>query len=104
MKRARSVDEYINDAGVWKDELKRLRTILQSTDLEEDVKWGGPCYTYDGKNVVGMAGFRSYFGRLDAARSCGHMCFPTECRLLSISWYPSQCPRNRVARNLLPCK
>ena len=53
MKRARSVDEYINDAGLWKDELKRLRTILQSTDLEEDVKWGGPCYTYNGKNVVG---------------------------------------------------
>ena len=62
MKRVKSVDEYIADAGVWKRELKRLREILQSTDLEEDVKWGGPCYTYNGKNVVGMAGFKSYFG------------------------------------------
>jgi uncharacterized protein YdeI (YjbR/CyaY-like superfamily) len=62
MKRANSVDEYIADAGNWQDELRRLREILLSTDLEEDVKWGGPCYTYGGKNVVGMAGFKSYFG------------------------------------------
>jgi hypothetical protein len=62
MKRAKSVDEYIADAGSWKSELKRLREILQSTELEEDVKWGGPCYTYNGKNVVGMTGFKSYFG------------------------------------------
>ena len=45
MKRAKSVDEYIADAGSWKGELKRLREILQSTELKEDVKWGGPCYT-----------------------------------------------------------
>ena len=62
MKRAKSVDEYIADVGSWKSELKRLREILQSTELEEDVKWGCPCYTYNGKNVVGMAGFKSYFG------------------------------------------
>jgi len=62
MKRAKSVDEYIADAGSWKSELKRLREILQSTELEENIKWGGPCYTYNGKNVVGMAGFKSYFG------------------------------------------
>lgn len=23
---------------------------------------GGPCYTYDGKNIVGIGGFKSYFG------------------------------------------
>ena len=62
MRRSRTVDEYIEDAGIWKDELKHLRSILQATELEEDVKWDGPCYTYGGKNVVGMAGFKSYFG------------------------------------------
>ena len=62
MKRANSVDEYIADEGIWKNELKRLREILQSTELEEELKWGGPSYTYDGKNIVGMAGFKSYFG------------------------------------------
>ena len=62
MKKARSVDKYIADASTWQDELKRLREILLATELKEEVKWGAPCHTYDGKNVVGMAGFKSYFG------------------------------------------
>ncbi len=62
MRRARSVDDYITDASAWQGELERLREILLSTELDEELKWGGPCYTYDGKNVVGMAGFKSYFG------------------------------------------
>ncbi len=33
-----------------------------STGLKEEVKWGGPVYTYQGKNLVGLAGFKSYFG------------------------------------------
>ena len=36
--------------------------MLAGTDLTEEIKWGAPCYTFDGKNVVGMAGFKSYFG------------------------------------------
>lgn len=62
MKRAGSVDAYIADGRAWQGELKRLREILLSTGLREEVKWGAPCYTYDGKNVVGIAGFKSYFG------------------------------------------
>ena len=62
VKRHKTVDDYIANAAQWQDELKRLREILQSTELTEDVKWGGPCYTYDGKNVVGIGGFKSYFG------------------------------------------
>lgn len=62
MKRAKSVDEYIAGVDKWQKQLVRLREILRSTDLQEGVKWGAPCYTIDGKNVVGMAGFKSYFG------------------------------------------
>ena len=62
MQRHKTVDDYIENAAQWQDELKRLREILQSTELTEEVKWGGPCYTYDGKNVVGIGGFKSYFG------------------------------------------
>lgn len=62
MKRAKSVDEYIADATNWQTELKRLREILLSTDLEEDVKWGAPCYTVGGQNVVGIGAYKSYFG------------------------------------------
>ena len=52
----------MKNASHWPDELTRLREILLATDLTEDVKWGGPCYTYHGKNVVGIGGFKSYFG------------------------------------------
>jgi len=62
MQRYTSVDDYIKNAGQWQAELTKLREILNSTELEETVKWGAPCYTIDGKNIVGMAGFKSYFG------------------------------------------
>lgn len=62
MKRFKTVDDYVASRVLWKDEIKRLREILQTTDLTEEVKWGGPCYTYEGKNVVGIGGFKSYFG------------------------------------------
>ena len=62
MKRAKSVEEFIETAEHWRQELRRLRNILTATNLTEDVKWGGPCYTYKGKNVVGIGAFKSYFG------------------------------------------
>lgn len=36
----------------WAEELQELRSILLSTQLKEEVKWGGPCYTHEGNNVV----------------------------------------------------
>ena len=62
MQRAKSVDDYIENANAWQDELIRLREILRATQLPEEVKWGGPCYTYKGKNIVGIGAFKSYFG------------------------------------------
>ncbi len=60
MKRHKTVDDYIANAGDWQAELKRLREILKATPLTEDVKWGAPCYTHKGKNVVGLAAFRNW--------------------------------------------
>lgn len=62
MKRAKSVDEYISTSEMWRDELKQLREILNETALTEEIKWGAPCYSCDGKNVVGIGAFKSYFG------------------------------------------
>jgi uncharacterized protein YdeI (YjbR/CyaY-like superfamily) len=30
--------------------------------LSETVKWGGPCYTFNDRNVVGLGAFKAYFG------------------------------------------
>jgi len=62
MKGAKTVDEYIDNHEKWAPELRKLRKILQAADLVETVKWGAPCYTVDGKNVVGMAAFSEYAG------------------------------------------
>ncbi len=62
MKRFKTVEDYLNSLQQWKPEIARLRKILLKTDLQETIKWGSPCYTYQGKNVVGIGGFKSYFG------------------------------------------
>ncbi len=58
----KTVDDYLIDVSHWQDELMAMRRILLSTDLTETMKWGMPCYTSNGQNIVGMAGFKSYFG------------------------------------------
>ncbi|TFW22780.1 hypothetical protein E4L98_11710 [Duganella callida] len=54
------VDAFLSRAKNWQEEFRALREILQSCDLSEDFKWGQPCYTLDGRNVVLMHGFKEY--------------------------------------------
>lgn len=44
----------------WVTELKYLRSLLSKTELVEELKWGVPCYTYNGKNVSIIAAFKEY--------------------------------------------
>ena len=54
------VDAFIGHAEQWQDEFKTLRTIVLDSGLQEDLKWGKPCYTYEGNNVVLIHGFKKY--------------------------------------------
>lgn len=45
----------------WAKELDRLKAILSTSDLVETKKWGIPVFTFEGKNVVGIAGFKEHF-------------------------------------------
>jgi len=60
--RFKSVDDYIDNAAAWRRGLRTLRTVLLDCGLEETIKWGAPCFTRDGKNIVGLSAFKSYFG------------------------------------------
>jgi uncharacterized protein YdeI (YjbR/CyaY-like superfamily) len=62
MKREASAEAYFAEASNWRNEQLKLRSILLATPLSEEIKWGAPCYTCNGKNVVGIGGFKSYFG------------------------------------------
>ncbi len=53
-------DFFFNKTGKWQSDFEKLRTIALSTELQEDVKWGCPCYTYEGKNIFLIHGFKNY--------------------------------------------
>ena len=69
-----SVDSYLTDGcgrcdkyrtpqckvHRWTDTLRALRAVLQDTELVETMKWGAPCYTLDGTNVLMMGAFTSF--------------------------------------------
>ena len=46
----------------WTVELNLLKEIIGQTELVETIKWGGPVYVLNGKNVLGISGFKTYFG------------------------------------------
>jgi len=54
------VDEFLSKAKKWKEEYVKLREIILDCELTEEYKWMHPCYTYEGKNVVLIHGFKEY--------------------------------------------
>lgn len=70
-----AVDEYLAEGcgrcdkvgtaeckvNTWRDGLIELRSVLLDTSLVEDRKWGSPCYTFNGQNVVMIGTFKNDF-------------------------------------------
>jgi len=54
------VDAFLSRAKAWQEEFTQLRAIILDCGLDEDFKWGQPCYTLDGGNVVLIHGFKEY--------------------------------------------
>jgi len=44
----------------WQKEYEKLRKIILSCGLSEELKWGCPCYTFENNNIVLMHGFKEY--------------------------------------------
>lgn len=54
------IDPFFRKEKRWKEEFEKLRDIVLDCELIEDFKWMHPCYTYNGKNVVLIHGFKEY--------------------------------------------
>jgi uncharacterized protein YdeI (YjbR/CyaY-like superfamily) len=54
------VDWFFDKATPWQEEYKILRTLVLECGLNEELKWGVPCYTYNKHNVVLIHGFKEY--------------------------------------------
>ncbi|MGN7823680.1 hypothetical protein HGH92_27670 [Chitinophaga varians] len=57
---AEKVDAFMERSDKWREEFEKLREILLDCQLTEELKWGVPCYTYNGNNIVLMHGFKEY--------------------------------------------
>ncbi|MET0759499.1 MAG: YdeI/OmpD-associated family protein [Flavobacterium sp.] len=50
-----------NKVNSWSEEIELLNSIVAKTELVETTKWGGSVFTVNGKNVLGIGGFKNYF-------------------------------------------
>ncbi|WAC14119.1 YdeI/OmpD-associated family protein [Dyadobacter pollutisoli] len=55
-----NVDWYFNKAEKWQEEIGLLRTIALDCGLNEELKWGCPCYTFHKSNIVLIHTFKEY--------------------------------------------
>lgn len=54
------VDWYFDKAEKWQKEIEQLRKIVLSCGLQEELKWGCPCYVFEGTNTVLIHTFKEY--------------------------------------------
>jgi len=54
------IDIILSKTKKWQEEFKKLRMIILDCELTEELKWGWPCYMFQGKNIVLMHGFKEY--------------------------------------------
>jgi uncharacterized protein YdeI (YjbR/CyaY-like superfamily) len=54
------VDVFISKNKNWQEELEKLRMILLDCQLDEELKWGVPCYAFEKSNIVLMHVFKEY--------------------------------------------
>src|SRR2546430_9817359 len=54
------IDWFFMKAPEWQEEFEKLRTIVLDCGLNEELKWGCPCYTFEKRNIVLMHGFKEY--------------------------------------------
>lgn len=63
MKKNPKVDEYILNAAVFAQPiLNELRAILETAEqeLEETIKWGFPCFTYQNKIICSFSAYKNH--------------------------------------------
>ena len=56
------IDAYIARAEKWPNEIIDVRTILLDAGLSEEFKWGKPCYSHDGKNILILQEMKDFLG------------------------------------------
>jgi len=58
------VGAYISKAKKGQAEIKVLRAMLLEFPLNEELKWGKPCYAFEKSNIILIGSFKEYLGLL----------------------------------------
>jgi uncharacterized protein YdeI (YjbR/CyaY-like superfamily) len=53
-------DSFFSSAKKWQKEMLALRTLVLECGLNEELKWGVPCYTFQKSNILLIHGFKEY--------------------------------------------
>ncbi len=61
MSKVLNVEQYLKQHPNWEFELKELRNLFLSFEIEEGIKWGAPVYMIDGKNLFGLGAFKNHY-------------------------------------------
>ncbi len=54
------IEAYLEKHEKWKQQLVAMRTVLNATELREEVKWGSPSYSLDKSVLVSIVGFKNH--------------------------------------------
>ena len=54
------VDEFVNRAKKWQAEMRKLRSLLIGCGLEEELKWGKPCFMFESTNIAIIQPFKDH--------------------------------------------
>ncbi len=54
------VTAFVRRAKQWQGAIQKLRSILLGCGLDEDLKWGKPCYLFAGRNVAIIQPFKAH--------------------------------------------
>jgi uncharacterized protein YdeI (YjbR/CyaY-like superfamily) len=54
------VDAFVSRAKAWRGEIEKLRAILLECGLDEELKWGKPCFSFEGGNVAIIQPFKEH--------------------------------------------
>jgi len=53
-------DWFFDKETKWQKEYVQLRMIILDCGLDEEIKWGCPCYTFQNRNIILIHGFKEY--------------------------------------------
>src|SRR6187397_2080281 len=54
------IDAFLDRAKTWQGVMRKVRTILLECGLDEELKWGKPCFMFEDHNIAILQPFKAH--------------------------------------------